>query len=97
MNKSGNRYFISYYLNRVHDIKSKSDYVLSLGTPGIRDEKIIQEFQYRHPIFDQNSVSSQDQLHDLNRGQTAFCGSYFGFGFHEDAFASGLKAAQSIL
>ncbi len=97
MNKSGNRYFISYYLNRVHDLKSNSEYVLSLGTPGIRNEKIIQEFQYRHPIFDQESVSSQVQLQNLNRGQTAFCGSYFGFGFHEDAFASGLKAAQSIL
>jgi len=30
------------------------------------------------------------------RRHTWFCGSYFGYGFHEDALQSGLAAAEDI-
>jgi predicted NAD/FAD-binding protein len=49
------------------------------------------------PVFDFASVATTAQLPRLQgvRG-TAFCGSYFGFGLHEDAVTSALAAARAV-
>ena len=42
-------------------------------------------------------MSAQRQLWSLQgRRRTWFCGSYFGYGFHEDGLQAGLAAAEDI-
>lgn len=96
MQRKNKDYKISYYLNRLQKLPVETPVILSLGEQPIDRNLIFAEFNYRHPIFEKNSVSAQSFLPHLNRGITAFCGSYFGFGFHEDAFRSGVDAANSF-
>jgi predicted NAD/FAD-binding protein len=54
-------------------------------------------FKYAHPSPTQASKAAQQELHTLqgNNG-TFFCGSYFGYGFHEDGFCSGKEVARLL-
>ena len=57
----------------------------------------IEEFDYTHPYFDVSAMASQAQLWSLQgRRRSWFCGSYFGYGFHEDALQSGLAVAEEL-
>ena len=52
---------------------------------------------YDHPIFDVKAVAAQRKLWGLQGVQrTWFCGSYFGYGFHEDGLQSGLAIAEEL-
>jgi predicted NAD/FAD-binding protein len=60
-------------------------------------DSIIREFDYNHPFFDLAALKAQENLWQLQgRRHTWFCGSYFGYGFHEDALQSGLAAAEDV-
>ncbi len=48
-------------------------------------------------MFDAAAMRAQRQLWSLQGARaTWFCGSYFGYGFHEDGLQSGLAAAEDI-
>ena len=58
---------------------------------------VIAEFDYHHPQYSFASLQTQAELPTLNgQRKSWFCGSYFGYGFHEDAFASGLAVAARL-
>jgi predicted NAD/FAD-binding protein len=58
---------------------------------------IIREFDYTHPFFDRAALAAQRRLWSLQGDRrTWFCGSYFGYGFHEDALQSGLAVAEQL-
>ena len=53
------------------------------------------EFFYTHPMYTFQAIDSQQGLQRLNgRRNTFFCGSYFGYGFHEDAVRSAVQVAD---
>jgi predicted NAD/FAD-binding protein len=81
---------VTYHMNRLQGLKSKRDYFVTLNsTSKIREEQIIKVIDYMHPVFDAASLATQSELPILNgRRNTWYCGSYFGFGFHEDAVKS---------
>jgi len=87
-----------YDMNALQKVSEKQDYFLSVNDSGmIAPEKIIREFQYDHPIFNLEAVKAQESLKQLNEtGPVYFCGSYFGYGFHEDALKSGIEAAEKL-
>lgn len=87
---------VSYYMNRIHGLNTPNHYFVSLNRQGAIDEgKIIREFNYTHPVYSQSTVDTQPKLLSLNGVKnTYFCGSYFGYGFHEDAVKSGVEVAQ---
>jgi predicted NAD/FAD-binding protein len=60
-------------------------------------KKIIREMEYEHPLFDVAAIRAQDELHKLNEGGPLYyCGSYFKYGFHEDAYASAVKLSSYL-
>lgn len=95
MRRFGERYQISYYLNRLQSLPLAEPVVLTLGPAEVRTDLVVKKFNYRHPVFDLTSVASQRDLPRLN-GPTPlhFCGSYFGHGFHEDAVRSAADVAR---
>lgn len=55
-------------------------------------------FQYSHAMYTQKSVQAQKRLRNIqNRRGISYAGAWTKYGFHEDGFTSGLKAAQDAL
>jgi predicted NAD/FAD-binding protein len=87
---------VTYWMNRLQGLKTSKDYLVSLNPlrpPA--DEQVIAEMSYDHPVFDQAAMDAQPRLAEL-QGQDRiwYCGSYFGYGFHEDALASAVAMAD---
>lgn len=90
--------FVSYYMNHLQGFSAKNRYSVTLNCPfEIPKSKIIKEINYTHPAYTLSSLDSQKQLPKL-QGQrnTYFAGSYFGYGFHEDAIKSGVQVAKNL-
>lgn len=87
-----------YDMNALQAVSKNRDYFLSVNDAGnINPEKILREFEYDHPIFNIEAMKAQESLQDLNEtGPVYYCGSYFGYGFHEDALTSGINAAEKL-
>ncbi|HLC83954.1 MAG TPA: NADP transhydrogenase subunit alpha, partial [Bacteroidia bacterium] len=88
-----------YWMNSLQGVSKKKNYFVSINAiPGSVDKKkIIQEIDYEHPLFDVSTMKAQDELHKLNEsGPLYFCGSYFKYGFHEDAYASAVNLCKNL-
>jgi predicted NAD/FAD-binding protein len=52
---------------------------------------------YTHPIYTPESLSSQVEINKfIGQRNTHYCGSYLGYGFHEDAVKSSVAVARSL-
>ena len=88
---------MSYYMNRLQQLQSPHDYLVSLNhRTQIQSKHIKHQVDFTHPIYNQASVATQSRLPELNEGRVLFCGSYFGNGFHEDGVRSALHACQQL-
>lgn len=87
-----------YWMNSLQNVSKKKNYYVSINDPGSVDEKkIIKTIEYEHPLFDVNAVKAQAELSKLNQtGPVYFCGSYFKYGFHEDALKSAVELCETI-
>ncbi len=87
---------VTYYMNLLQGLDAKHEYFVTLNRSHvIRDEHIVKEFHYTHPVYSQASIATQSQLLNLQGKQrTYFCGSYFGYGFHEDAIRSAVNIGK---
>ena len=81
---------ITYWLNKLQNLKCKENFFLTLNPILPIDQKtIIKKVNFTHPYFNSETVNNQKNL-DLLQGKkrTWYCGSYFGYGFHEDGIKS---------
>lgn len=87
-----------YYMNSLQNLPTKKDYFISINDPGrVREENILRTFEYEHPVFSLAAIRAQKDLPKLNTDNTLyFCGSYFRYGFHEDAFTSALHCSRAL-
>lgn len=87
-----------YWMNSLQNISKKTNYFVSLNDPGNIDEKkILKVIDYEHPLFDMHTAKAQPELPKLNeKGPIYFCGSYFRFGFHEDALWSAVSLCEGL-
>ena len=54
-------------------------------------------FEYEHPLLTAAAIRAQAELDQIQGiGGVWFCGSYFGYGFHEDALQSGIEVAETL-
>ncbi|HEX8023779.1 NAD(P)/FAD-dependent oxidoreductase [Mucilaginibacter sp.] len=88
-----------YWMNQLQGVSDKRNYFVSINPhDNIGPKKIIREIDYEHPLFDVPAINAQAQLHKINQnGPVYFCGSYFKYGFHEDAFASAVQLCSQLL
>lgn len=89
---------LTYHMNRLQGLKTQIQYFVTLNvTRVIAPQSIIREIEYTHPQYDLAALRSQQELPRLNGARnTYFCGSYFGYGFHEDAVRSAVEAARNL-
>lgn len=91
-----------YWMNRLQNLPTQTQYFVSLNAGHlIQPNKIYQTIHYTHPIFSVPAIQAQQNLPQLNRQaqeqRVYFCGSYFKYGFHEDAFTSALNLCNQLL
>ena len=88
-----------YYMNQLQRVSGNKDYFVSINHNGsVKEQNVLREFTYYHPIFSLKSIAAQENLHLLNeQGPLYFCGSYFKYGFHEDALTSGIEASKKVI
>lgn len=88
---------VSYWMNRLHRVKTKDDLVVTLNPEGRVDpEKAIATMVYRHPVFTPEAVAAAGRLRTAGGPELAFAGAHLGWGFHEDGCASGVDAAKKL-
>lgn len=89
---------VSYWMNALQKLPTKRQLFVTLNPiHEPRPESMIRSFDYDHPLFDSGALAAQDQLWRIQgHHNTWFCGSYFGYGFHEDALQSGLAVAEAL-
>jgi uncharacterized protein len=89
---------LTYWMNRLQNIDNRHPLFVTMNPIEAPDpERVFQSFSYEHPVFDQAAVDAQGQLpliQGVNR--TWFCGSYCGYGFHEDGLKSGIAVARAL-
>lgn len=87
---------LSYWMNRLQALPAAEPLFVSLN-PLAPPKAVLQEMLYHHPVFDKAAIEAQQQVGQLQgRQRVWFCGSYCGYGFHEDALASGLAVAENF-
>ncbi len=90
--------FVTYDMNRLQGFTAARHYCVTLNrreafAPG----SVLAEMDYHHPLYSFAALATQAELPQLNgRNRTCYCGSYFGYGFHEDAVRAGAAAAQTF-
>ena len=89
---------VTYWMNRLQNIDPGTPLFASLN-PWVEPDsnRVLGRFDYEHPVFSRDSAGAQDALSMIQGARnTWYCGAYCGFGFHEDAFKSGIRVARSL-
>lgn len=95
INGSGN-VVLSYWINRLQNLKSKKDYFVSLNESAPITQ-VIEKINYAHPQFDAEAIAAQQRHHEINgMKNTFYAGAYWRYGFHEDGIHSANKIATIL-
>jgi predicted NAD/FAD-binding protein len=97
-NKDNTKNSITYWLNLLQNLSCDENIFLTLNPYFEIDKtKILKEVKFTHPYFDKTALNSQIMLSKLqNRKDILFCGSYFGYGFHEDGIKSSIEMLKYL-
>ena len=96
-NQSASQVLVSYWMNLLMRLNSKTDYVVTLNGAGQIDEsKVIAKMNYEHPVFTKDSLKAAKFLRTAGGARLAFAGAHLGWGFHEDGARSGVEAAKKF-
>ena len=89
---------LTYWLNLLQNLKCEKNIFLTLNPfMEISEKKILKKVKFTHPYFNQNSLDNQIKLEVLqNKKNILFCGSYFGYGFHEDGIKSSINMLKYL-
>jgi uncharacterized protein len=89
---------LTYHLNRLQRLRASEEFCVTLNrTHAIDPERVIASFRYSHPVYSSAALAAQARHAEISGVmRTHYCGAYWGFGFHEDGVASGLRAAREL-
>ncbi len=89
---------VTYWMNRLQGLDPRLPLFVSLNPLRDPDPALTHAaWRCSHPVFDQAALAAQAALPAIQgRRDLWFCGSWCGYGFHEDALASGLHVAARL-
>ena len=89
---------VTYHLNRLQSIESRHQILVSLNqTEAVDPAKVLGVFEYAHPVIDAAAVAAQTRHAEISGVRsTWYCGSYWGYGFHEDGLQSALAVCRAF-
>ena len=87
---------LTYWMNKLQNINNSKNYFVTINPDRI-PKKIIDKTTFEHPIFTIETHQAQKKLNKIQGiSNTYYCGSYFGYGFHEDGIQSATKVAEIL-
>jgi predicted NAD/FAD-binding protein len=89
-------YTITYWMNKLQSLDCAEQFFVTLN-PQREPERVRWQGHYQHPHFTRDSFAAQQRWQELSSSTTQFAGAYWGKGFHEDGFSSGIRAAEALL
>ena len=98
--EKNNDSYTVYWMNSLQHVSKKKNYFINInGQNYVSPDQIHRQIKYSHPLFNIETESAQKILPKLNNDNSPiyYAGSYFRYGFHEDALMSGIDASESIL
>ena len=97
-NKDPKKNSITYWLNLLQNLKCDENIFLTLNPYFEIDKtKVLKKVKFTHPYYDQKALDAQSELVKLqNQKDLLFCGSYFGYGFHEDGIKSSIEMLKNL-
>lgn len=92
---------VTYNMNILQNFDDAPEtFLVTLNrTQEIDPDKVIDSYNYSHPVFSLEGVKAQQRHHEISGnaasgfGRTHYCGAYWFNGFHEDGVNSGLRVA----
>jgi predicted NAD/FAD-binding protein len=85
-------------MNRLQRLRTVRDYIVTLNpVEPVPAEAVIDRTTLTHPLYSFETLATQEKLAARNGARrTWFCGSYLGYGFHEDAVRSAVAVARGL-
>jgi len=89
---------VTYWINQLQNLKIDRDIFLTINPfKEIPNDKIFKKVSFTHPYYDTDALNNQSNLHKIqNQKHILFCGSYFGYGFHEDGIKSSIDMLKTL-
>ncbi len=89
---------VTYWLNLLQNLNISKNIFLTINPYyQIPQEKIFKKINFTHPYYDDQTLKNQKSLKLIqNQDNILFCGSYFGYGFHEDGIKSSLEMIKNL-
>lgn len=88
---------VSYWMNRLQSLPGRENFFVTLN-PRMSLERVWSVRSYAQPVFTRRAVFAQRRKAEINGVRnTWYCGAYWGWGSHEDGFASGVEVAEDML
>jgi predicted NAD/FAD-binding protein len=87
---------VTYCMNILQGLNSPRPLLVSLNARHkIDPQKILQEFNYTHPVFSKESMVAQQRRQEIcGTNRIHYCGAYWYSGFHEDGVRSALDVCE---
>jgi len=91
-----------YWMNSLQGVSDTQDYFVSINRPkAIDPARVLRTIEYDH-LFNLGALRAQGGLARMNASaagatETYYAGSYFRYGFHEDAFQSAAGLSEQLL
>jgi hypothetical protein len=88
---------VSYWMNNLQSLDAQDLFVTLNPFTEIDPARTIADLTYDHPVFDAETVTAQRALPEIQgRDRLWFCGSYCGYGFHEDGIGSAVAVCRRL-
>lgn len=89
---------VTYWMNRLQRLSARRNYCVTLNREDAIDAReILGRYVYHHPISSRAGVAARSRWAEVSgANRVAFCGAYWGNGFHEDGVTSALRVAATF-
>ena len=84
-------------MNRLQNLDTETPWLVTLNSDDRLARRAIEHRRdMAHPQFGAGSDRAKLRWSEISRDRTFYAGAYWGFGFHEDGAASGVRVAEAL-
>ncbi len=97
INNSNNKKFtLTYWMNLLQKLQTNKNYFVTVN-PFKEPNNIVNQTKFEHPVYSLELLQSQKDIMKIQgQNNTYFCGSYLGYGFHEDGIQSAAHISKLL-
>lgn len=98
LGENNNKFSLTYWMNSLQNLKTINNYFVTVNPKKeISNNLIINKTELQHPIFTIDTINASKRLSTIQgNNRTWFCGSYTGYGHHEDGINSSISIVDKM-